>query len=242
MFNNLGHNNYKNDKLIAMQVRNWFKVNGYYAYYMIKEERGIDTILQELYDNRFNKGFWTPILIPDFNFETSNVFSKFGIQIPDNINFLLRRDLIDDQIELMQSELETDEEFYAFPEEGDLIFLPLQSTTFKSKKLSDLSQIELADLLKSGEDSMNYLFEITYIHDKEYTFNGKSWVLKVSCKIYDKKVSSTFGEDLDIMNNKIKQNPEPTPTYEDPTGNTESQPYYVDKQLKEEIDDLMKFD
>lgn len=238
----LGSNNYKTDKLVGIQVRNWFKTSGYYAYYMIKEEQGVDYVLHELFDNRFKRGFWTQVLVPDFNFESANVFSKFGIQIPNTISFLVRMDIMEEERNRIKSELDTDEDFFNFPDEGDLIFLPLQNTLYRETKINELTQNQLADLLVSQEDSMRFLFEVTYVHDKEYIFNGRAWVYKLECKVYEKKFSDVFETDLEVVADKINQNPEPKPNYETPTENTESQPSYVDENLKNDIEDLLEFD
>jgi hypothetical protein len=236
MYFNIKQNNYKNDKLVKMQIRNEFRVNGYWAYFMIRQEKGEDLIIQEYYDNDYNTGFFIKSLVPDFNFETSNIFDKFGITIPNNITFLMQ---IDD-FNTKKTELEGNGYNVSFPEEGDLIFLVLQNKLIDGKNLAELEQETLSDLLLNADNSMNFLFEVTDIDKKQFVFNGQSYYYKFTCEVFKKKVSATFSGDLDIVDGKIDNDVVPNDDT-NPTENTENFDDYYDKYT-DTMDNLLDED
>lgn len=312
MYFNIKHNNWKKDVLPAMHVRNLFRVNGYYAYYIPRDEQGIDHILNEQTWNVYDKGFFVKTLCTDFNFETANVFQKFGITIPNNISFLIQIDelsayatemglrngtsyttitgtntttlkfatnktfttgqvltirvgstytirgtvtvttgatattfTVSTLAGMTAGDTVTIPDAVPLPEEGDLLFLPLQNDQYRNKSVTQLNSGDLQALLKSP-GAMNYLFEVTYISDKEYIFNGKAYYYRMMCKVYEKKTTSNFVGDSTVVATKIDAVPEYTSTpNEDPDlppveTNVDKKPVYT--QYDTNIDNLLEKD
>jgi hypothetical protein len=180
-------------------------------YYIIREEKGIDLKIEEVYNAKYKQGFWFTGIMEEFDMETPDLFQKFGIKVPDRITVTIKyTDVAKKLDEMGLYNSAGGIEYNGFPQEGDLIIVP-----FQNKSLKYINYNSLDDLLNSGEFSIKYLYQVTHVDNKHVVFNGKMYYYRLMCKVYEKASSDAFTSDLSIINNKINNSPETLPQNQD---------------------------
>ncbi len=146
-------------KLVQDLINEQLKIYGQDVVYLPRKVVNKNTIMKEVTASTFDDAFRMEAYLVNYEgFEGSgDILTKFGVQTTDAVTFVISKQRYEDFVTpFMQSD--TAYQVATRPEEGDLIYLPLDNT----------------------------LFEIKYVEGKKPFYQlGNLYVYSLSCEVYD---------------------------------------------------------
>ena len=119
-------------RLIQDLINEQLKMFGQDVVYLPRKIVNKDNILKEVSASKIDEAFRMEAYLLNYEgFEGSgDILSKFGVQTTDQVTFVISKERYEDFVSPF---LGTDVEVTTRPEEGDLIYLPLDNTMFEIK-------------------------------------------------------------------------------------------------------------
>ena len=112
--------------LFQQLTTEYIQIGGVDSYYIKRDAEDFDTIFNEDTTVEFGKGQCIEIFIENFEgFEGNDLISKFGLELLDELKFIVSKERFVEEIELEK------------PREGDLVYLPLADRLFEIKYVDD---------------------------------------------------------------------------------------------------------
>ena len=121
-------------RLVQDLINEQLKIYGQDVVYLPRKIINKNTIMKEVTASTFDDAFRMEAYLVNYEgFEGSgDVLSKFGIQTTDAISFVISKERYEDFISPFLT-VDTSYQLASRPEEGDLIYLPLDNTMFEIK-------------------------------------------------------------------------------------------------------------
>ena len=121
-------------RLVQDLINEQLKIYGQDVVYLPRKIVNKNTIMKEVTASTFDDAFRMEAYLVNYEgFEGSgDVLSKFGIQTTDAVSFVISKERYEDFISPFLT-VDTSYQLASRPEEGDLIYLPLDNTMFEIK-------------------------------------------------------------------------------------------------------------
>lgn len=121
-------------RLVQDLINEQLRMYGQDIVYLPRNIINKNTILKEITSSKFDDSFRIEAYL--VNYEgfggQGDILSKFGVKTTDEVTFIISKERYEDFISPFIS-LNTQIELKSRPEEGDLIYLPLDNTIFEIK-------------------------------------------------------------------------------------------------------------
>ena len=165
-------------RLIQDLINEQLKMYGQDIVYLPRNIINKNTILREITASEFDDSFRIEAYL--VNYEgfggQGDILSKFGVKTTDEVTFIISKERYEDFISPFIS-LNTQIELKSRPEEGDLIYLPLDNT----------------------------IFEIKYVEGKKpfYQLNNL-YVYELRCEVMDYEADDVINTSIDEVDESVK--------------------------------------
>jgi len=123
-------------RLIQDLINEQLKMYGQDVLYMPRRIIGENTVIKEVTASKFDDSFRIEAYLMNFEGFSGNgdILSKFGVRSNDEINLVISKERYDDFISpLLKLWPETERKLAYRPQEGDLIWFPLDESLFEIK-------------------------------------------------------------------------------------------------------------
>ena len=119
-------------RLVQDLINEQLKIYGQDIVYLPRQIINKSTILKEVTASKFDDSFRMEAYLLNYEgFEgTGDILTKFGVQTTDAVTFVISKEKYEDTISPM---LDDDVQLKTRPQEGDLIYFPLDNTIFEIK-------------------------------------------------------------------------------------------------------------
>ena len=164
-------------RLVQDLINEQLKIYGQDVVYLPRKMVNRDTILNEVSASQFDDSYRIEAYLANYEGFTGggDILSKFGVQSTDSVTLIISKERYDDMISPF---LTSDSSILVSsrPQEGDLIYLPLDNT----------------------------MFEIKYVEAKKpfYQLN-KLYVYQLSCEIMDAALDESIDTGIEAIDESV---------------------------------------
>lgn len=192
------YSNFFEQQLIDDLVIESIKIYGIDSYYITRDLRNVDSILNEDAVSVFNGAYATELYVKTVDgFEGEGDFlSKFGLQIRDQATFTIAIRAFEANVNRMAPTIKR-------PKEGDLIWLPMNNKFFKiihvehESVFYQMGKLQVYDLKTELFEYSNERFE-TGVYDIDHAYdNYKTTEID---NLTDLKITDPFAHNIDYEN------------------------------------------